>query len=411
MKNSRYLTMIMLIALLVIAIPMQAVAKENRWNMGEVVNTGKDNGYSGSGKIKKDDPHYGWTIGQFYVEGYSGRETDENGNPIFLKNVGDEVKLFFDLQQDISKLDGNDKLYVCEDTNGYMEKYQVDKTNLKKGTLIIRHTDYQNKQGEPQIYTNYFSAKESDGADTEVILCEEGDYEVCLIYEIMSDGFLFFNGYNNYKIEFEFSVRNGNTMIFPFDTLTRQELTNSSFTENGFYLDLANSHYLKIQVKRDVWTKGIDEWVVDTRFNRVVSDGENYTDEGIYTITVSNPYTGATTEKIIYVGSDSIIKAHVVTGLSLDEIETQVAEGATIDEMGNIIPVSAEIEVDVKEEIVLEDENEKNENETTDSDSIPTIVILGLVGIAVAIGTCIVIAFISKKKSKTIENINDNIEE
>ena len=47
MKNSRYLTMIMLIALLVIAIPMQAVAKENRWNMGEVVNTGKDNGYSG----------------------------------------------------------------------------------------------------------------------------------------------------------------------------------------------------------------------------------------------------------------------------------------------------------------------------------------------------------------------------
>ena len=35
------------------------------------------------------------------------------------------------------------------------------------------------------------------------------------------------------------------------------------------------------------------------------SDGEKYTDEGIYTITVSNPYTEEKTVKKIYVGTNS----------------------------------------------------------------------------------------------------------
>lgn len=379
--------------------PMQVGASETKWNMGSVVNTGKDNGYSGNDSIKKDDPHYGWTLGQFYVDGYSGRETDENGNPIFLKNVGDEVRLMFDLQQDISKLNGNKNLYICEDTNGYMEKYQIEQTNLKKGTLIIRHTDYQNKVGEPQIFTDYLSAKESEGADTEVLLCEEGDYEVCLIYEIISDGFLFFNGYTNYKIEFKFSVRNGNTMIFPFDTVTGQELSNSAFTENGFYLDLANSHYLNIKVRREIWTKGADEWVKDTRFNRVVADGEQYTEEGIYTITVTNPYTDAVTEKVIYVGTDSLFKAHVVTGLSLAEIETQIAEGATIDESGNIIPLSASIPEDSESSDSSTDENVNKNNNI-----LPIIVIVFCI-IPVIVGSFIVVK--NKKKIEAIDEKED----
>lgn len=399
MKNKRVVALVVALLVMVTTIPMQVGAAETKWNMGSVVNTGKDNGYSGIESIKSDDPHYGWTLGQFYVQGYSGRQEDEDGNPIFLKNVGDEVKLMFDLQQDISKLNSNKNLYICEDTNGYMEKYQIEKTNLKKGTLIIRHTDYQNKVGEPQVYTNYLSAKESDGADTEVLLCEEGDYEVCLIYEIKSDNFLFFDGYNNYKIEFKFSVRNGNTMIFPFDTVTGQELANSSFTENGFYLDLANSHYLTIQVRREVWTKGTDEWVKDTRFNRVVADGEQYTEEGIYTITVTNPYTDATTEKVIYVGTDSLFKAHVVTGLSLEEIEAQVAEGATIDESGNIIPLPAsipDVPGDTERETV---QGQPTEMQKKPGDILPIIlVIAGL--ILIGGGAC----FIYYKKHKKTEN-------
>ncbi len=77
-------------------------------------------------------------------------------------------------------------------------------------------------------------------------------------------------------------------MVYPFDVLTKGELTNSSLTENGFYLDLAKSRYLDIDVKKEVLVQGSDALTEDTRFNRPAKDGEQYTDEGIYTITVRN---------------------------------------------------------------------------------------------------------------------------
>ena len=363
MIYKRLLTILIAITVIVAVNPIeiQAAKSEDRYYMGNVVNAGKDKGYSKDDVIDKDDLHYNWKLGEFYVEGYTREAFDEEGNPIFLKNVGDEVTLWFDLQQDITKLNGNEKLYITDDTNGYMEKYGIEKTNLEKGTLIIRHTDYQNKTGEPQIYTNYLSAKESEGADTEVLLCEEGDYEVCLLYEIKNDGFWFFDSYVNYKIEFKFSVRNGNTMVFPFDVETKQELSNSSFTENGFYLDLANSRYLTVDVKRELLTEGADGWTTDVRFNKPAADGEEYTDEGIYTITVKNPYTNGETEKKIYVGTNNILKAHVTTGLAISEIEAMVEEGATIDENGTIIPA------DPTEEPIIPETTEDTMADTEDS--------------------------------------------
>ena len=52
-------------------------------------------------KIYKDkkDPHYGWTLGDFFVNGYTRDMKDENGDFIFLKNVGDKVELHFQLLQ------------------------------------------------------------------------------------------------------------------------------------------------------------------------------------------------------------------------------------------------------------------------------------------------------------------------
>lgn len=110
-------------------------------------------------------------------------------------------------------------------------------------------------------------------------------------------------------------------MVFPFDVLTGQELTNSVFTENGFYIDLANSRYLNIDIKRVILTEGVDGLVEDTRYNRPAADGEKFTEEGIYTITATNQYTNVKTEKKIYVGNNSLLKAHVVTGLSIEEIK------------------------------------------------------------------------------------------
>ncbi len=51
--------------------------------LGSKINTGKDNGYSGTEPIDKDDPHYGWDIGYFYVNGYT-RETSIGQTPVFL---------------------------------------------------------------------------------------------------------------------------------------------------------------------------------------------------------------------------------------------------------------------------------------------------------------------------------------
>ena len=191
-------------------------------------------------------------------------------------------------------------------------------------------------------------------------------------------------------------------MVFPFDTGTGQELTNSSFTENGFYLDLANSHYLTIQVKREVWAKGTDGWVKDTRFNRVVSDGEQYTEEGIYTLTVTNPYTNATTEKVIYVGTNSILKAYVTTGMTLEEIEAQVAEGATIDEMGNIIPAATQVPESTEQTTETETEEDVPIiNDEANDDNILPYVIIAAVVIAIII---IVIVIRNNKKKKEAES-------
>ena len=76
--------------------------------------------------------------------------------------------------------------------------------------------------------------------------------------------------------------------------------------------------------------------------DKPAKDGEAYTDEGIYTITVSNLYTNQTTTKIIYVGTDSVLKAHVVTGLSIGDIESQLAVGASIADDGTLIPAPDE---------------------------------------------------------------------
>lgn len=120
------------------------------------------------------------------------------------------------------------------------------------------------------------------------------------------------------------------------DTATGSELTNSSMTENGFRLDLAKSRYLKVNIKREVLKDSADGLVEDTRFNGPARDGAQYTDEGIYTITVTNAYTGQFTVKKIYVGTNNVLRAHMTTGLSIPEINNLVAQGATISDDGTI---------------------------------------------------------------------------
>lgn len=318
-----------------------AYADDTKCYIGDKVKTEKDKGYSGREKIDKDDPHYGWDLGRFYITGYSSK-TEKDGNPVFLKTVGDEMTLHFELLQDISKLNGDSDLSICEDTNGYDKYFGIEQTNFGRGALIIQHTDYQNQKHEPVLYANFLTAYEK-GADIIVKLLEEGDYEVTLDYEIRKEYLSVFGKtilptYGNYEIFFKFSVRNGNCMVYPFDVKTHGELTNSSYTENGFYLDFAKSHYLDIHIKREVYTDGADGGLSeDTRFNKPAKDGEKFTDEGIYTITAYNEFTQQTTTKVIYVGTDNVMKAHVVTGYSFVQIQQLLDQGYTIADDGTFI--------------------------------------------------------------------------
>ena len=116
-------------------------------------------------------------------------------------------------------------------------------------------------------------------------------------------------------------------MIYPFDILTGAELTNTSVTENGFYLDLARSRYLDLNVKKETLSEGANGLIADVRFNRPARDGEIYEDEGIYTITATNKYTDQSTQKIIYVGENDILSNYVSSGMSTDEIINELSKG------------------------------------------------------------------------------------
>ena len=73
-------------------------------------------------KMDIKDVHYGWNIGTFYVSGFTDKKGSED-DLVILKNCGDTVTLWFNLEQDINKLNKNDKLSVCDDKDGYDQNY------------------------------------------------------------------------------------------------------------------------------------------------------------------------------------------------------------------------------------------------------------------------------------------------
>lgn len=294
-------------------------------SLGVLTKTGTNNGYNGSKQIGINDPHYGWEMGNFFISGYTRETKNDEGTPVFLKNVGDQITLWFNLKQNINKLNGKEDLAVVDDTKGYDQYFQTPKINMGKGTLIIRYTDEKGVRHDPEIYTNYLEANASTSADTIVKLFEEGDYEVALDYEIKSvprkvAGIEVIPEYTNYRVFFKFAVRNGNCMVFPFDVVTKAELTNRAVTENGFYLDLARSRYLDITVKRSTVAEGIDGLTEDVRFNRPAKDGDEYTDPGLYSISVSNLYTGEKTVKEVFVGTDALLEEYLAQGVTMDDL-------------------------------------------------------------------------------------------
>lgn len=374
------------------------------YELGKRVRVADFENYSGEQPIDANDPHKDWDLGQFYISGYTSDRMHEDDGLVILKNVGDEITLWFKLNENINCLRGNDDLFISADSDGYDQYFEKGPMNFEKGALFIKYTD-RNNQSTITTYTNFLEANTSVTADTKVDLFEEGDYEVALDYEITND--LLIDKVYHYRIFFKFAVRNSNCMVFPIDVSTGSELTNSSMTENGFRLDLAKSKYLDINLKREVLRESADGIVEDTRFNGAAKDGAEYTEEGIYTITVSNRYTKEFTVKKIYVGTNNILKAHVTTGLSIPEINNLVAEGATISNDGLITLASSTPSALTPAENNTTPENHKQTNQDNTTDNTPNnpAVIYIVIGVVVVVAVCLLV--FRKKLIKSIPIVNN----
>lgn len=313
----------------------------------DVYRVDSQDGFADPEMLKSDDPHIDWSVGKFYVSGYTDVKMD-NEVPVFLKVPGDRAALWFNLEQELDKCNNSVDIKVNNTESGsdiYFGTPTID--NFGRGVLIVRKS-IKNNQKERQIYTNYLEASATVGTNTRVDLFEEGDYEVALDYQLHYDKPAVFGTKFaktlSYRIFFKFKVRNGDISAFLRDVDTNQFITNANVAEHGFYIDVANSQYLKMTIKREVLTNGLDGLVEDTKFSAVATEGRPYTDEGIYTVTIHNDATGDDVEKRVYVGSRDIILAHMKTGIPLSEINERIAAGAYIDENWQIVDPEPEVE-------------------------------------------------------------------
>lgn len=337
--------------------------------------------------------------------------------------MGDQVTLWFTLNQDINKLNNNSSLLINEDTKAWDEYFGIPKTNFKKGTLIIRQTDAEGAEGDPVIFTNYLEANVRTGADIKVKLFEEGDYEVALDYEIKDTSSLV-NSTSNYRLFFKFKIRNSNCNIFLFDTGTQSELSDRSNTENGFRLDYANSKYLDVYVEQKTIHFNGTSYSEDTRGNKSAKNGSEYTEEGIYEISVQHDYNNSrTTDKTIFVGSSPIIKALSKNNITIADINNFLAQGYKIDNEGSLVSNTGE-ELDteelVEDEVAVEetridetvvetpsqdvpnDKEETSKNLSKSSNRIITIIII----LIVAGG---ILGYLRKKQIKVKQTVNTNM--
>ncbi len=287
-------------------------------NTERVENKEKTDDYNAGKPIGGGDPHQGINLGYFRVNGYTVDKIYDEKR-IFLKNFGDTVTLWYELEQDIDKLDGNEKLTIADDKKDCDSRFpEIKTTDFHRGALLIRHTD---RWGNETI-TKYFNFLEADSrtdANTQIELFEEGDYNVVLDYAIKdSDGI---DSYYYYTVSFDFGIRNGNCMFYVFDKSTGNELADNAVASEGIRIDLAKSQYLDFEVTRTAIIDRLTGKTEDTRAKKPDKDGAEYTEPGIYTFKVShNTIPDMSVTKTYYIGTDPYLKLMSISGKTLKEV-------------------------------------------------------------------------------------------
>ena len=369
------------------------------------IKTTHDQGYYWIEDIDNGDPHYGWGLGRFYIKGYTSMVTDKDGIPVFLKNVGDELELGFELETDIDALHGDKNIKVNEDTNGYDQAFEIDQTNFGRGCLIVQEIDYKNDPHKPVIYTDYLTAVKNKTANTKVKPFGEGDYVIALDYEIRFPRFPG-SAYNDYTISTAFKIRNSNCMIFLYNLGENQdEITNGAVAENGFRIDYKNSYFLTVNITKQILVDNDGILTLDTRSCKAAADGREYTDEGLYTITVTNEYTEQTVTKQVSVGQNKVLNvyaAHAGT-INPNEIAKKLGEGVQINKNWMMVLPEASAEESSNQHTTdYSGFQTVNSESSTHKNSQNTIIIVAI-GALVIIGI-VVLIMRSRKHKQAIYN-------
>lgn len=296
MKKERFIVVAWLCMLCLIAFQTVFSDEQRFYDGSNVQITDKEFGKPES--VRSKDRHAGWKLGDFVVSDYSDWVTDKTGEDVFLKKSGDKITVSFKLQQDITKLNGNDNFQIVDIKKGDMTEPAINDGVNGLGTLFVEKEDYNGKKSSEKKYADYLKAVSLD-ANTKVLTLEEGNYHFVLVYAIDDTSLFgdFFNHHQYYRIDYRFKVRNGNAMAFIKDAETGKELKHESTTK-GFVIDTAQSHYLNIQVsKRD--KNG------DIRKNVPYKNGEVISEEGDYIISIMTDYSHESTQKQIHVVGSS----------------------------------------------------------------------------------------------------------
>ena len=318
------------------------VANENRLPVGTLYAAGDHSGCSGSVQPGSGDIHSGWDMGNFYLSGYS----QVIDNDMLIKSPNEAVSLWFSLAQfDLDRLHGDSDLSIEADTDGTDSYFGISGADFRRGALIIRRTDKNGTVGEPQIMADFLGSVEAPFTDNLIQVFDEGDYEVALDYRINKDSFLFDKQYD-YRIFFKFRVRSSGCSVDLYDTFTGDPLEEDPYcTENGFRLTSPSSEYLNLRVSLSQWMKKENGYTETNLFDRAPGQDEEFTEEGIYTVTAVNPNTDPLGNepftRRIYVGRDEVIRAYA-SGKNPDMTVNMIAEclenGGTVDEDGTVIP-------------------------------------------------------------------------
>ena len=175
------------------------------------VNAGKDTGYAKADPVTLDDPHFGWALGHFLISGFSARSGD--GGLVFERRPGVPLTLSFALEQDIDALNGDRRLSVSADKNGYDQLFGIKKIGFGRGALIIRRTDQSNMKQVPWVLTDFLRGRLKGVEYPCAELNEAGEYEVALDYELRRKGAVF-SRYSNYRVAFRFTVLDSGPAFF-----------------------------------------------------------------------------------------------------------------------------------------------------------------------------------------------------